>query len=126
MVYSWHGRWQVALLPDSSPRTKRAVCCYFSADRPDAGSVYMNANPFSLVRELNNRNISCAHLSSSQTTTEYRSVLMSLRRTPCPYRLLYVTPERFQVSEFVDVLQKVSARNELVCIAVDEAHCIST
>ena len=70
MVYSWHGRWQVALLPDSSPRTKRAVCCYFSADRPDAGSVYMNANPFSLVRELNNRNISCAHLSSSQTTTE--------------------------------------------------------
>ena len=51
---------------------------------------------------------------------------MSLRRTPCPYRLLYVTPERFQVSEFVDVLQKVSTRNELVCIAVDEAHCIST
>ena len=86
----------------------------------------MNANPFSLVRELNNRNISCAHLSSSQTPTEYRSVLMSLRRTPCPYRLLYVTPERFQVLEFVDVLQKVSARNELVCIAVDEAHCIST
>lgn len=86
----------------------------------------MKTKPLSLVRELKNRNIPCAHLSSSQTTTEYRSVLASLQKTPCPYRLLYVTPERFQVPEFIDVLQKVCSHNELVCIAVDEAHCIST
>lgn len=37
------------------------------------------------------------------------------------YRLLYVTPERFRKSEFLDVI----ARREVRLLAVDEAHCIS-
>ena len=79
-----------------------------------------------IVRELKNRKIPCAYLSSSQTSLEYRSVLKTLNTAPCPYRLLYVTPERFQVAEFVDLLSLIRSRGELTLIAVDEAHCIST
>ncbi|KNB43803.1 ATP-dependent DNA helicase like [Blastocystis sp. subtype 4] len=78
------------------------------------------------LRELKNRKIPCAYLSSSQTSLEYRSVLKTLNTVPCPYRLLYVTPERFQVAEFVDLLSLIRSRGELTLIAVDEAHCIST
>lgn len=37
------------------------------------------------------------------------------------YRLLYVTPERFRKSEFLEVI----ARRHVRLLAVDEAHCIS-
>ncbi len=37
------------------------------------------------------------------------------------YRLLYVTPERFRKSEFVEILK----RRTISLLAVDEAHCIS-
>lgn len=37
------------------------------------------------------------------------------------YELLYVTPERFRISEFREAL----ARNQLAMLAIDEAHCIS-
>ena len=37
------------------------------------------------------------------------------------YRLLYVTPERFRKTEFVEAL----ARRDVRLLAVDEAHCIS-
>lgn len=79
-----------------------------------------------IVRELKNRKIPCAYLSSSQTSLEYRSVLKTLNTVPCPYRLLYVTPERFPVAVFVDLLSLIRSRGELTLIAVDEAHCIST
>lgn len=78
------------------------------------------------MRELQERKIPCAHLSSSQTASDYRLVSANLRRSPCPYRLLYVTPERFQVEEFVNILIDLRDRGELVMVAVDEAHCIST
>lgn len=80
----------------------------------------------SVVRELKDRRIPCAYLSSSQTSVEYRSVLNNLQKVPCPYRLLYVTPERFQIAEFVSLLGRTRSRGELTLIAVDEAHCIST
>ena len=79
-----------------------------------------------VVRELKARKIPCAYLSSSQTSLEYRSVLKTLNTVPCPYRLLYVTPERFQVVEFVELLSRLRSRGELDLIAIDEAHCIST
>ena len=37
------------------------------------------------------------------------------------YKLLYVTPERFRKSEFVEILKK----RKISLLAVDEAHCIS-
>ena len=78
------------------------------------------------MRELQERKIPCAHLSSSQTASDYRLVSANLRKSPCPYRLLYVTPERFQVEEFMNILIDLRDRGELVMVAVDEAHCIST
>ena len=78
------------------------------------------------LRELKERNIPCAYLSSAQSTAEYRSVIASLQRKICPYRLLYVTPERLQQSEFMTILLSIQQRGQLVAIAIDEAHCIST
>jgi len=37
------------------------------------------------------------------------------------YKLLYVTPERFRKSEFIEILEK----RKISLLAVDEAHCIS-
>ena len=78
------------------------------------------------VRELRERHIPCAYLSSAQSTSEYRSVLASLRAKSCVYRLLYVTPERLQLSDFLSLLRSIENRGELVALAIDEAHCIST
>ena len=78
------------------------------------------------VRELRERHIPCAYLSSAQSTSEYRSVLASLRSKSCGYRLLYVTPERLQLSDFLSLLRSIEHRGELVALAIDEAHCIST
>lgn len=82
--------------------------------------------PLSVVRELKHQNIPCALLSSAQSTTEYRSVLASLSKPNCKYNLLYVTPERLQIAEFLSILQSIHKRGNLSLIAIDEAHCIST
>lgn len=79
-----------------------------------------------LVRELKNRHIPCALLSSAQSTSEYRSVLASLSKPNCTYNLVYVTPERLQITEFITILQNIHKRGGISLIAIDEAHCIST
>ncbi|MFO1043141.1 MAG: RecQ family ATP-dependent DNA helicase [Planctomycetaceae bacterium] len=71
------------------------------------------------VDALKSRQIDAAYINSSLTSEQrqqrYRDV--SAGR----YQLLYVTPERFRKSEFLDVI----ARRKVVLLAVDEAHCIS-
>lgn len=79
-----------------------------------------------IVRELRDRRIPCCYLSSSQTTSEYRSVMAGLRNAKTPCNALFVTPERFQVAEFLHIVQDLHKRDRIVLIAIDEAHCIST
>ena len=79
-----------------------------------------------VVRELRDRRIPCCYLSSSQTTSEYRSVMVGLRNAKTPCNALFVTPERFQVAEFLHIVQDLHKRGRIVLIAIDEAHCIST
>ena len=71
------------------------------------------------VDALKSRQIDAAYINSSLTSEQrqqrYRDV--SAGR----YQLLYVTPERFRKSEFLEVI----ARRKVVLLAVDEAHCIS-
>ena len=71
------------------------------------------------VDALKSRQIDAAYINSSLTSEQrqqrYRDV--SAGR----YQLLYVTPERFRKSEFLDVI----AQRKVVLLAVDEAHCIS-
>lgn len=103
------------------------MCCRFSINCSYARSELDSNRPFlSIVRELKHRNIPCALLSSAQSTREYRSVLASLSKPNCNYNLLYVTPERLQITEFLSILQSIHQRGALSLIAIDEAHCIST
>lgn len=54
-------------------------------------------------------------LSSEERALRYR------RLAERAYELVYVTPERFRVPEFLQAIQ----RNKIALLAVDEAHCIS-
>ncbi len=58
-------------------------------------------------------------LNSSLTGKERHRVFQALEN--CQLDLLYVSPERFAMPEFVAVLQKL----EISFFAIDEAHCIS-
>ena len=61
----------------------------------------------------------CAYLNSSQNASEQREVLDALRDGNL--KLLYVAPERFRASGFVEILKSI----KLARFVVDEAHCIS-
>ncbi len=71
------------------------------------------------VDALRDRGIEATYINSSLSKSErvarYRDVGEG------KYRLLYVTPERFRKTEFLDVI----AQREVRLLAVDEAHCIS-
>ncbi|MGD9488362.1 MAG: ATP-dependent DNA helicase RecQ [Calditrichaceae bacterium] len=71
------------------------------------------------VDGLKKKNIDAAFINSSLGKKEreerYRNIEKGL------YKMIYVTPERFRKSEFLDVL----SRREISLLAVDEAHCIS-
>lgn len=71
------------------------------------------------VDALQRKGISATFINSSLTRKErenrYRAIADG------HFSLLYVTPERFRKSEFLDII-----RNRKICLlAVDEAHCIS-
>lgn len=63
--------------------------------------------------------LGCAFLNSSQTLSEQREVLDTLRAGRL--KLLYVAPERFRAGGFLDAIKSTP----LVRLVVDEAHCIS-
>lgn len=41
------------------------------------------------------------------------------------YQLVYVSPERFQISSFRESLRTLTAHSSVSVIAIDEAHCVS-
>ena len=71
------------------------------------------------VDALNARGIDATFINSSLTKeariARYRGIENS------SYRLLYVTPERFQKSDFRHVL----SGRKVTLLAIDEAHCVS-
>ena len=71
------------------------------------------------VDALCHRGISATFINSSLSREERERRYAAVANGE--YRLLYVTPERFRKSEFVDALSKRDVR----LLAVDEAHCIS-
>ena len=70
------------------------------------------------VDALNDRGIDATFINSSLTKeariARYRAIENG------SYRLLYVTPERFQKSEF----RRVLGGRKVTLLAIDEAHCI--
>lgn len=71
------------------------------------------------VDALVDRGIDATYINSSLSRTEREQRYANVANGQ--YRLLYVTPERFRKSEFVESLK----RRDVQLLAVDEAHCIS-
>lgn len=71
------------------------------------------------VTQLNERGIPAVALYSGMTYRQNNHALDACRQEY--YKLLYVSPERLQSSQFLDQLATLS----ISLIAVDEAHCIS-
>ena len=71
------------------------------------------------VDTLQDRGISAAFINSSLTRKQREKRYSAVARGH--YQILYVTPERFRKSEFIEIIQK----RTIHLLAVDEAHCIS-
>jgi ATP-dependent DNA helicase RecQ len=71
------------------------------------------------VDALRSRGIAAAFVNSSLSREEREKRYASIASGA--YTLLYVTPERFRKSEFLEVI----SRRDVSLLAVDEAHCIS-
>jgi ATP-dependent DNA helicase RecQ len=71
------------------------------------------------VDAANDTGISSAYFNSTLTAREKREVIIRLQKKDL--KLLYISPERFTVPEFQDILTKI----QVSLVAVDEAHCVS-
>ena len=71
------------------------------------------------VDALVKRGVEVALLNSTLTWNEQKERLDGMRAGH--YKLVYVAPERFRVSSFLNALQGV----EITMVAIDEAHCLS-
>ncbi|HKO97005.1 MAG TPA: RecQ family ATP-dependent DNA helicase [Pyrinomonadaceae bacterium] len=72
------------------------------------------------VDALTARGLAATFINSSIDEREQRNRIDAVRRGEL--KLVYVAPERFRSSRFLDALQSIS----ISLFAVDEAHCIST
>lgn len=72
------------------------------------------------VDALTARGLAATFINSSIDEREVRSRIDAVRRGE--FKLVYVAPERFRSSRFLEALQSIS----ISLFAVDEAHCIST
>ena len=71
------------------------------------------------VDHLKQKQIPAVALHSALSKEEKEKILKNINRNK--YRLLYVTPERFQKEKFMNCIKK----KNISLIAIDEAHCIS-
>ncbi len=71
------------------------------------------------VDSLKQKQIPAEALHSALSPAERKSILKNLEQNK--YRLLYVTPERFQKESFLSLIKK----QNISFMAIDEAHCIS-
>ena len=71
------------------------------------------------VDALRQREIRAAYLNSHLDASERRACMEAVRRSEL--RMLYVSPERLAMNEFIEGLQGVA----LSRLVVDEAHCVS-
>ena len=71
------------------------------------------------VDSLNTLGVSSVYINSSLTAKEMHTIYMEIATGN--HKIIYVTPERFENSEFIDRIRM----EEISQIAIDEAHCIS-
>lgn len=72
------------------------------------------------VDALRERGLPATFINSSLNPSEQRERINAVRNGQ--FKLVYIAPERFRSSRFLDALQAI----KVALFAVDEAHCIST
>ena len=71
------------------------------------------------VDQLEQLGIPAALINSTLSTAELRSTMEDIQSGE--YKMLYISPERLQSAEFVEMMRQLP----IPLIAIDEAHCIS-
>jgi RecQ family ATP-dependent DNA helicase len=77
------------------------------------------------VESLKARGICVATFNSNIRLNERLEIKCNLLMKTPSIKLLYVTPELLQTTEFNRILQQVNENGNLAYFAIDEAHCVS-
>jgi ATP-dependent DNA helicase RecQ len=114
------GKDAVVVMPTGSGKS----LCYQLPAMMFGGATLVVSPLIALMKDqvdaLKARDLPATFINSSIGEREQWSRIEALRRGQ--FKLVYVAPERFRSSRFVDALKSVSVS----LFAVDEAHCIST
>jgi ATP-dependent DNA helicase RecQ len=113
------GKDTLAIMPTGSGKS----LCYQIAARILDGMTIVVSPLISLMKDqlekLTELGIRAVQLNSSLSTEEERTALEVIAAQAC--EIVFCTPERLAMADFVEVLEKVS----IDLVVVDEAHCIS-
>ncbi|KAJ2936451.1 hypothetical protein H1R20_g643, partial [Candolleomyces eurysporus] len=77
------------------------------------------------VSALRERGVLVAALNSETPKDEKAEIIRELSSNNPTLQLLYVTPERLKLKDFMSLLDNVYENGKLIRLVVDEAHCIS-
>jgi ATP-dependent DNA helicase RecQ len=114
-----HGRDSLVVLPTGGGKS----LCFQAPAVYREGLALVVSPLISLMKDqvdaLTERGIAAARIDSSQSSREQEDVLQSIRGGSL--KLLYVSPERIMMEEFIRLVK----RQTLSMVAVDEAHCVS-
>ena len=114
------GKDAVVVMPTGSGKS----LCYQLPAMMLSGATLVVSPLIALMKDqvdaLRARALPATFINSSITLPEQHARIEALRRGE--FKLVYVAPERFRSSRFVEALQRVG----ISLFAVDEAHCIST
>jgi ATP-dependent DNA helicase RecQ len=113
------GKDTLAIMPTGSGKS----LCYQIPARILEGMTVVVSPLISLMKDqhekLNEMGIRAVQVNSSLGAEEEREALAAIRENRC--EIVFCTPERLVMAEFVEVLKEV----KIALVVVDEAHCIS-
>jgi ATP-dependent DNA helicase RecQ len=113
------GKDTLAIMPTGSGKS----LCYQIPARILDGMTVVVSPLISLMKDqhekLNEMGIRAVQVNSSLSAEEERESLAAIRENRC--EIVFCTPERLAMAEFVEVLKEV----KVALVVVDEAHCIS-
>jgi ATP-dependent DNA helicase RecQ len=113
------GKDTLAIMPTGSGKS----LCYQIPARILEGMTIVVSPLISLMKDqhekLNELGIRAVQVNSSLSAEEEREALAAIRENRC--EIVFCTPERLVMSEFVEVLKEA----KIALVVVDEAHCIS-
>lgn len=113
------GKDTLAIMPTGSGKS----LCYQIPARMLDGMTIVVSPLISLMKDqlgkLHDLGVRAVQVNSSLSAEEEREALEAIANDAC--EIVFCTPERLAVADFVEVLKKV----EIDIVVVDEAHCIS-